>query len=214
MGNFSRFCNPVLLGGFLRAGATNYSNGYLTYTTAATPGAANFGSFAFGAQLADVPTYTDFTNLYDQYRLNKIVFKIIPLATSVSTAAAPSSAVAQSGVIFHWVTDPDDDVIPGTDSTALQSLREKAGYRCRNIFQAGGRPITITYRPAALTPVLQAGGSTANALSLRNKWFDTISPNVVFFGVKCIMESVSSGAEQTFYFKTEAKYYISLKGVQ
>ena len=77
---------------------------------------------AWSFNLSQLPNYTDFTNLYDQYRINKIVFKIIPKFSeaSINAGTANNANLAQ----IHSVIDYDDAVTP----TALSDLVQYQSY--------------------------------------------------------------------------------------
>ena len=182
-------------------------------TTSAGAGGVAYGSFQFYGRLSELPGYTDATNFYEAYRINKISLKITPFCTASSTAAAASSAAGQPGVIFHYALDPDDSSRPANSEADLEVLRQKQGYRSRNIYAGQGRPITITFKPKVVDKSTD-NLSTAMNVSRPASWIDCSYPDVAHLGVKGIIESISGGAVQLLYYKVEAKYFVSLKGVQ
>lgn len=215
MARITRVTNPALYG--LSTDNTVLSltgaSGYLQYVGSALAGAVTYGSMHYTASLGTLGGWTEFQNLYEKYRIDKIQFRIIPLATSATTGGAANAATTQAAVLFHYCVDPDDAVLPTPNETGLMELREKQGYRTRNIYASSGRPIVITYRPRITAPVYQTGLVAAYQDKGR-QWLDTDYQDIPHYGIKFICESVSAGASQTFFFKVEAKYFMSFRGVQ
>lgn len=209
----SRFTNAVNNGLGIDNTVCTVVNGYLLHRTSAFSGVVNYGSFQYTAELVGLPGYTDFTNLYEHYRFDRVVFKITPMCTSASTGGAANAAAGQASVLFHWCLDYDDQDLPAASSAGIEVLRQKQGYRVRNILAGQGRPIVISYRPRVTTPVY-VSALTQGYQSKPNQWIDTVNTTVPHYGLKCITEAVSAGAEQYFYFKLEAKYYMSFKGIE
>jgi len=211
--NISRCANLIDATGLTLDGSgLNYQNGFMTFSNSSTAGAVNYGAFSYAARLQDVPGYVEFTNMFEQFRLNKIVIRIIPMATSASGSAAPSPLVAQPTVLFHWALDPDDAVLPTASAAGIQVMRERQGYRVRNILQGGGRPITIVLRPHFAKSIYSS--AVATGYQAAKGWLDNGAWHVPHYGVKCIAESVSGGAAGTQYFKVETKYFLSFKGLE
>ena len=75
-------------------------------------------------QLRDLVDYTDSTTLYDKYKLAFVKVRIIPLATSVSTAAAYSSVFSQSSMIIHSILDCDDNANAPATAAGVDQLRQ------------------------------------------------------------------------------------------
>lgn len=211
--NISRAVNLVPTTGFTTDGTwLQETSGYLTMTTSSSAGGLTFGSFAASFRLSDVPDYTEFTNLFDQFRLNKVVIRIIPMATSVSTGAAYASNVGQSCVLFHWALDQDDQTLPTNSESGVDTMRNRQGYRVRNIYSGGGRPITIVFRPHFARTLYNT--STTSAYQPARGWLDNNSSGTPHYGLKCITEAVSGGSVQVLFFKIEAKYFFSFKGIE
>lgn len=67
----------------------------------------------------DIPNYTEFTALFDQYRINGLKFEFMPRFNSIDQTAA-------YGQEFYTVIDRNDESVPGTLNVMLdyQSLRK------------------------------------------------------------------------------------------
>lgn len=212
MAKFSRYLNQVTDGLGVDNNVLTVVNNFLVHKTSQYAGVVNYGAFQIISRLVGLPGYTDFTNLYEDYRFDRVVVKITPMCTAATTQAA-STGIGQASVLFHWVMDYDDMDLPANSAAGLDALRQKQGYRVRNILAGAGRPLVISFKPRTTAPVYISALSQGYQAKA-NQWLDTANPDIPHFGIKCVTEAVSAGAEQFFYFKVETKYYMSFKGVQ
>lgn len=119
--------------------------------------------------LGDLPDVTDFTALYDQYKISKIEVKWLPRGNS--------SDVGSSGNIsrFFSVIDRDDDAVPSSidQLTQYESLKVT--------------PTTATharsFKPSMRLETATGLGTTANTI-VGPKWIDVTNTNVKHYGVK------------------------------
>lgn len=198
---------------FDKGDALSVGAGYLAHITNATFPIVNYGSFGAAFRLSDLPDYTEYTNMFEQYRVNKVTLKITPMATEVSAGGAVSSTATQSAVIFHYCLDYDDAARPTASAAGVDALRQRSGYRMRNVYAGNGKPIIISFSPKLLEEAYQSGVGTAYQPK-KSSWIDEGYPNVLHYGVKCITESVSGGSAMQHFFKVETRLHISLKGNQ
>lgn len=210
----SRVSNPVYSSGFqVDATTCVKQNSYLTVSTNATTGVEAYGSMSYHFRLEDLPNYTEFQGLYEQYLVKKIQFRIVPFCTSASTAGGVSPFAGQPGVMFHYALDRDDSSIPTASEGGLDALRQRQGYKMRNIYAGSGKPIKISFTPSLASAVYQPGATTAYGPK-SSQWVDCTYPKVEFYGLKIIVETVSAGAAQVLFFKFEVKASVAFKGVQ
>jgi len=203
--NAIRYCDPIgnttfALAGVLEEGAA----GYLTHPTSSTVGVVNFGSFGASFAIQDLPHFTEYQTMFEQYRINKIVLKITPVATGAQAGAALTGATTQTCVIFHTCLDYDDSTAPAASEAGVDLMRQRTGYRQRNIYNGNGRPIVIT-----LYPRVYHDGEPRKA-----GWIDEGQAAIPHFGIKCVTEAISTGVAMDHYFKLECKFHLSLKGFQ
>lgn len=147
----------------------------------------------FTFALEDVVNYTDFTNLYDGYKLTHVQLKFWlkygPDASTASTAIYPR---------MWWVVDPDVDA----NYTLIENFREDA--RCKSAQLKPGRPITINCKPRALPLAFNNSFVPAQrAVWLRKTEFAT--PHG---GIKLIINDLTSTFQSV---QIEAKYWFSCK---
>jgi hypothetical protein len=130
--------------------------------------------------LSDLPGYTEFTNLFDQYRIDRIELKLIPNVTD----SFPSSLL--TGTI-QSVIDYDDGNTPTTTTELLQ-------YENCQVNNIVDSQVQLDFKPrVALAAYAGAFTSYANATS----WIDSASPGVQHFGVKFCF-SISASVVTTF----------------
>lgn len=202
--------NLNLTNGGITWGSTG---GYLTMTTPAAVG-TSFASFGYLFNLNALPNATEFQNLFDSYRIAKVVVKISPLNTVSGTqvAGAPNGNPDTSGFL-HYVIDHDDATSPATTESGIDELRQMAGYKYRRI--VGNKPITIVVKPRIATTVYRTGVTSAYAQGKPNTWLDMAYPDVPHYGIKAVLEMVNPNATaSTCWLRLETHYYLALKGVR
>lgn len=148
-----------------------------------------FGTYNFS--LGDLPTYTEFTSLYDQYKINAVKLTFIPRQTmSNSTATAFNG---DNTARFFSAIDYDD----GTPPTSVDALREYQTARWSRLLRTHKRFI---YKPRIV--------DTSNYII--SPWMSTSAPNANYFGLKVAIEPTGVA----FTFGVEAKLYLSFKNVK
>lgn len=153
--------------------------------------------FTLAFDMAQISASSDFTNLFDYYKVNgvKVQLKVFP------------NSSAATGVGLPWLefwSDHDDSV----PVTAL-AAREHMGTKSR--FFSGDKLMTTMYvKP---TPLANVAGVAAAIMP--NKWINCASPGIPHYGIKGIIHnyylSGSYGQNQIVFDVLEN---ISFKGVQ
>nr|WAE42147.1 MAG: capsid protein [Cressdnaviricota sp.] len=177
-----------------------------------------YGSAAFYAQLQDVVGYAEFSQLFDQYRINSVSLRIWPFQTSSETGAAAEGNLAQVSCLVHSVFDYDDVTLPTASDAGIDVLRQYPGYRCKQLINANGKALKYTFKPR-LNVAVQNVGNTGSAgfnqtRSLPFGWVDLASPDASGYGLKLIFELPNPGAPTygfNLYAKVEAVFNISFR---
>lgn len=163
---------------------------YLIISTTQALGAIQFA-------LVDLPGFTDFTNLYDQYRFNKVVWKLIPKISEASlNAGSNSNANLQQ---IHSVLDYDDNTAP----TSINQLVQYQSHRMTRGSQIHSR---------VLVPKCQMSVSGAAAAPKAKQWLDCDQTSLVHRGIKFIVPAAATPGT-TLYYDLEMTYYMSFKNV-
>jgi len=129
------------------------------YVTTLSSLAAATSYFAFSFKLSDLPNYTEFTQLFDEYKISKLQYKFLPGAltqNTLTTIATPT---------FMYAIDKDDATVP----TSLDTLLQYPGVKIRNM----DRGFTVSFVPRVAatfynTAVTSAYGSTVHYLDAAN----------------------------------------------
>lgn len=124
--------------------------------------------------------YTDFTALYDSYKLEKV-----ELAIMWSTNAyAPTTTGGALLPIFNIVFDPNDVSV-----TSLSSILQ---YRNLRTVQMGNLRNTAGYvMEIHPVPAISAIGGT-DAVTLMQPWLNIDQPDIPHYGVKIFYDDASS----------------------
>lgn len=192
---------------FLQNTATlgNLSPNDVTQIDVPTVATADLIGYQFGAalnfKLENVQTASDFTNLYDQYRIDKVSVKIIPLSDS---ATAQSSGYLPT---LYWCPDYDDSVRPAAEA----DVRQKQGVKTLRL----DKPRTIVInKPKAMISAAQVG-TTVSALQY-NGWNNCSETFVLHNGLKMWFKNVDLRPTTTTQtaFRFEIMYHLSFKAPQ
>lgn len=145
------------------------------------PVAISAGNLLFVAaksfSLSDLPEYTYYTNIYDQYRLigvkQKFIFgQTVALAPAEIEASQPNFANAG---IFYFCVDYDDASSP-------TSVAQILNYQNSTYKHALGT-YTTAFKPRVALAAY-SGAFTSYANTSGKQWMDCNSPNVEYYGSK------------------------------
>lgn len=159
---------------------------------------------------APLPSYTEFTNLFDNYRIDRIACWCLPTWDSANVTSAATQSASGLPWLFHAV-DYDDASV--TQSTAIMQYGN-----CKMTQLSGDNSkIMRSWIPRSQTAA-QAGGANAGGLRpAKLAWVDTASTNVTHYGLKIALDNQAGAltANQVlgslnFVFK----YWISCKNTR
>lgn len=189
---------------------SKWTDGYATIVTS-----ANVGNHIYNVTQAftftDVIQKTDFSNLFDQFSIRKVIVRIQPLMTS----ADENTGYFGYNALLHYAIDHNDYATTTADEDGIDTIRQMASYKCVNILQNHGRSIKIVIKPHVAQAVY--GGALTNGYSdRRSPWLDMdSSTDVEHYGLKMFFEMWNPTAfEHTIRFKWEATYYLMLRGIR
>lgn len=138
------------------------------------------------------PGFTDFTNLFDQYRINKVELKMIWQANTQEYDASNQTQARAILPLIHMATDYDD--------TGLFSLNDLLQYPNHRSIQLGqinnAGPVHVINKPGVVfesqTDLLTPLPSTVK----RSPWCDCAVPNVKHNGLKLAWDNFGQDADQ------------------
>ncbi len=175
---------------------------FLGTSTLAAGTNENFLAFSF--QLSDLPNYSEYTSLYDQYMLVKVDLMFVP-STTLSFQGTPYDC----NTTMFLLNDFDDDSVPTTLDTLLQSGRTHQTQLTRN-----GSAVRWSVRPR-ISSALATGGGTGAIVNTSAKWLDAGGPSVKHFGLKMAIRRLTqtglASDTPTFAFDTYATYTLLMR---
>lgn len=148
-------------------------------------------------RLDSLPNYSEFTALYDQYRINKIVVKIIPKVTEVGMVLGSTGNSA--GIQIHSALDFDDSAAP----TTVSQLCQYSTYKMTRGHQIHTRVFTPKCELSA--------NATANVAPKSYQWLDCDHADIAHYGMKLIIPTISSST--IIYYDYSVTAYMSFKNV-
>jgi len=137
-------------------------------------------NYAYSFQLSDLPNYTEFTNLFDQFKITSITAKFIYSQSQASTVV-PASTPAYSPMLYQ--------VIDYNDATALSIPENYLQYQncyVGNLIKTRSVEFQPKISIATYTGAFTGYGNTA-------MWIDTASSGTQHYGLKFYIEPLTSG---------------------
>jgi len=127
-------------------------------------GTSDSNAFAYSYTLNNLPGPTEFTVLFDQYRIVQVQLRFLPIY----------GAGEFPGQIYTAI-DYDDD----TPQVISESLQNDT-LQVTELYQ----PWVRTFNPLASMSVYNSPLLTGYALAKHNQWYDVASPSIKFYGLR------------------------------
>ncbi len=177
---------------------------FYTFTRSVSKGTVIASQFeevkAFQFALSDLPGYTDFTGLFDQYRILEIMLEFIPV--TVPFGASTSSTAYPS---IHSIIDLDDANLPAS----VDELRQYGSHQVVPNQKYFRRVFTPRWPIAAYS-----GAFTSYAQNDVRQWLDVASPGVIHYGVKTAVSPVTTASGSFVLYNVEATYVFQCKNTR
>lgn len=156
-----------------------------------TLGAATYGAFLF--RLSNVPNSSEFTSLFDQYKINAVSCTFYPQQTSIDTHIAP----AVQNVRMLTAIDFNDSDPP----LSVDTLRQYDN-------------VEVHGTTEQFTVYIANPKFADTTGSLRTGYINTSSPSTVHYGLKYACEPLAPGSTGTYTYRVETVYYFSFKNAK
>lgn len=168
-----------------------------TLTPIASGTSAVFGAYNF--QFNELPNASEFANLFDCYRVNKIVIKYVPNHNSSEFGATKALCEFNSALDFNDVTAP----------TALTQLYEYQNWRMTR----GNQIHTRVFTPSVLGVIstINAGNFTGDSPKYK-QWLNTTQLDIEHYGIKYGIGATNAAGD--VYFTPYVSVYFSCKSVK
>lgn len=156
--------------------------------------------------LSNVPNNSEFTALYDQYRINGVKVTVIPRGnTAEITASSGASTVyqGQSTGVFS--------VIDYDDTTPLANINEACQYQNMKMTRATQQHTRYLVPRFNLQGITNQGtGATGSMMNTRG-WIDCTQINVPHFGLKWAFQQ---NVNYNLSYDVKIDYYLAFKNVR
>lgn len=181
------------------------------YSPLVIAGAGNgYCSAGYVFALDDLPGYTDFTNLYEQFMITYVKMHIVSRSTNLSLIESYNNAsIGLPEILF--AIDKDDNTAPTADSAGMEDLRQRGDSR-GFLYHSARRDCEIKLKPCVLRNMYEGVASTAYSPK-SNVWVSTADPATPHYGVKLILHvPFSTGAmPANLYFDVYCTYWLKCR---
>lgn len=164
---------------------------------------------AYVLSLDSFPNFTEFQQLYDQYKIKGIKLSFVPSGNSAIYSTA-SGSVAQIGFSrFNSVLDFDDSTTPTAENQLLQysSLKTTPGWATHKRYYVPRVKSALVDN--AVTNTLVASGSQ------RPGWISTDRPDIEHYGLKVWCSApINTATSAAITYSVYATAYIACKNVK
>lgn len=165
-------------------------------------------SLAF--QLLDLPGLTDFSALFDTYKITGVMLQFKLMDNPDSSGNINDVGGFQKNNFFPtiWYVQDDDD----NNNMTLPQIKEFERVKHRVLYP--NRETNIMLRPSVLQQLYRSSTTTGYGTGKRNQWLDMAQTDIPHYGFKCVIDFEGLTPAGTFKIKVNAKYYFSCKSVR
>lgn len=172
----------------------------------------NYNSGVISFRIGDVYNVSEFGVLFDQYRIATVKLRFDYISASETVLNTGANPYQQQCTLCLY-EDYDDSTAPTASNTGWQAVLE-TGRAKRKVFPCRQNSLTYTVIPKYLqVDVDNSGGTTGR--SLGSGWLDgATSPDVIWRGVKWIIQSNPAPVSVLHPFRVTAYYYLQFRNRQ
>lgn len=185
------------------------AGGYWQPATTTTADFWKYYSFTF----ADLPSNSEFKNVFDQYKINaiKVVFRprFDNFAGNDTTDTTAPGVSNQAGCNMHVIVDPQSTTSPsGTYTRSNLNTFLEAGSRVKSY--NGNKAITVYFKPNIPNAILAA--STASTQWTKPRWIQTNIDNVLHTGFHAFAQDFNMTGTFGQSWDVFVTYYMQFRG--
>lgn len=153
---------------------------------------------ATNISLSQVVNNSDFTNLYDQFRINYVVIKLW-------LKIDPSSQAAGSAIFpkLYWVRDENS-------STVLSQTEMRERSDAKIVVLRPDRPAVMKFKPNVLAQNFLSAGFSSYTPKY-DEWIDTSSPGTFYYGALWNIDDLTN---TNYKVDIETIYYLQCKNTK
>ncbi len=180
-------------------------NAQLITASTATDGTKVNIRGGYVVSLQDFAEYTDFTGLFQQYKINKARIDFIPSGNQAEAVVAGTNGYYPG--VFQSIIDRDDNITPAFESEMDTSptLKKTMGTRIHS----------RTWRPSMLREIYNGEEATAFEVASA-RWLSTAFPEVPHYGLKiyCPAPQIALGLSAAASYTVRMTLWFSCKNLQ
>lgn len=168
-------------------------------------------SAAYQFKIDDVPGISEFTTMYDQYRISRVSLEFNFMTASESVVDLNPTGRHRCTLLL--IEDQDDaTAFPNTNAGWSAAL--ETGRAIRHVFPNKTNRVVYNLRPKVLTGIVDTAG-TVLARGLASPWLDASTTDAKYNALKIMMqgEPASSGGDG-YFFRVFATYYLEWRARQ
>lgn len=170
-------------------------------------------SLSLQFSLNDIPNVSEFTTLFDQYKLKAVVVTIKmlqnPNALYIPTQSSNTSCNFYPTI---WYTSDFDDQMTQT----LAQIKEFERVKHRVLYP--NKELKIVLRPKTLSQLYRTSVTTGYANTPGSPWLDLANTDIPHYGLKTVFDfeglQMPATTDVRFTFKINAKYYFVCKNAR
>lgn len=156
--------------------------------------------YGIGFSLSAVTSHTEFTALYDQYKIEKVRYTLMPRQTVTTGVGAGQVA---SAPVFS-VIDYDDANTPTSIAQLMQYQNLKTTKGMNNH--------TRVLKPGVQLQTQNVGGAASFGKTLKSPWLDCADDTVQHNAIKLALQAPTGGVSISYDIKIE--YFLAFKNVR
>lgn len=134
----------------------------------------NIGGVAFYGP--NTPNYSEFVNLFDQYRIRRVILRV----DWDFNAYSPANTTLTAPLIYH-MADYDEST-----SVVLTDILQYPKVNVHSFMQNGYSPLIVEVIPRPLTDIASTGVLTAYGPTIQSPWIRTSEATTPHYGIKMV----------------------------
>lgn len=191
---------------------TGLQPAWFTLSALSTDCAAAPNLYQFGAgishQLTDVVEATNFTNLFNEYQINKVELRV--WMDNADTWVQGNGGIPNNVPSVLIAYDPNDRGIPASQDAILN----RGDYQLHSL----RKEFTFTYYPkcAAQAYVSAVASGYMAPASTKTQWLDTSAPssNIEHYGCKMWFRNFPTNLSQGLCLRIQPTYFLSMRRIK
>jgi hypothetical protein len=182
---------------------SRYQEAFDISTTATSEG------FTYSFALIDVINYTEFTAMFDQYKIHKVVFKIQMVSNPDAFLEVNGAVNSQNQTNWYpkiwYIRDYD-----AGGAETLSSIKERVG--AKFFIMRPNKEVSITLKPCVAVQTYKT--LTAAGYGPKRMWVDCANADVPHYGLQLVTDCLGNNPVNSFKFRVDVKFYLGFKGVR